>query len=96
MIDIEATFEKYSDKYLTFNLIENPLHARPDICAFLLLDKLLPGPGRDIITAAEHDIIYPDIDVEKLAEVASEDDILMLVQCGVHYDTETDCLALYA
>lgn len=97
-IDVEATFEKYDDanEYLEFKRIpeERRLHARPDLCAFLLLDKLCPG-DRDMVSAGEHDVIFPDVDVEELAKVATEEDILTLIRCGVHYSSEYDCLALF-
>ena len=96
MIDLEATFEKYNDDYLEFERVENKLHSRPDLCAFLLLDKLMPHEGRDMVCAAAHDEIFLDADLEKLAEVATEDDILTLTRCGVHYDSETDSLAMFA
>ena len=86
MIDIEKSFEKYSDEYLEFERVENKLSLRPDLCAFLLLDKLLPEPGKSIIGAVEHDEVYFNVDGDKLEEVASDDDILTLVRCGVRYD----------
>lgn len=96
MIDLDATFEKHNDDYLKFERVENKLHSRPDLCAFLLLDKLLPNDGRDMVCAAEHDEIFLDADCEKLAEVATEEDILTLTRCGVHYDSYTDSLAMFA
>lgn len=96
MIDLEATFDKYDNEYLKFERVENKLHSRPDLCAFLLLDKLMPSDGRDIICAAEHDEIFLDADCEKLAEVATEDDILTLTRCGVRYAGEVDSLAMFA
>lgn len=95
MIDLKETFEKFNDDYIKFKRVANPLHHRPDICAFLLLDKLVPGNG-DMVAAAEHDEIYLDTDCDKLAEVATEDDILTLVRCGVRYDRETSGLAMFA
>ena len=96
MINLEETFNKFDDQYIKFENAENKLHPRPDICAFLLLDKLCPNAGRDMVCSAEHDEIFLDVDCEKLAEVATEDDILLLTQCGVRYDDETDTLAMFA
>jgi hypothetical protein len=96
MIDLHETFEKFNDEYLKFDRVEKQLHSRPDVCAFLLLDRLLPNPGRDMVCAAEHDVIYLNADCEKLAEVATESDILTLARCGVRYDSETDSLAMFA
>ena len=97
MIDLGAIFKKYENDYIRFERVneKNRLHSRPDICAFLLLDKLLPNDGRDMVCASEHDEIYLDADCKKLAEVASEEDILTLTRCGVHYESDTDCLAMF-
>lgn len=96
MLDLYATFEKHNDDYLKFERVENKRHQRPDLCAFLLLDELLPNDGSDMVCAAAHDEIFLDADCEKLAEVATEDDILTLTRCGVRYDSETDSLAMFA
>ena len=96
MIDLKETFEKCDDDYRKFDRVENKLHSRPDLCAFLLLDKLMPRAGRDMVYAAEHDEIYLDVDCEKLAEVATENDILTLTRCGVRYNSETESLAMFA
>lgn len=95
MVDLKETFDKYEKEFLEFDRIENKLNDRPDIHAFLLLDKLFPSKGRDIISAAEHDMFYLDIDCEVLAENITEADVLDLVRCGIFYDDETDGLAMY-
>ena len=93
MLDLKKTFEKLGEEHNTFDRIENPPTARPDLCAFLLLDRLVPGGG-DIVSAAEHDEIYLATDCDKLASVATESDILTLVRCGVRYSNEFDCLRM--
>lgn len=94
-MDIEALFDRFEDDFLKFDRIENKLHARPDMCAFLLLDKLVPGT-RHMVCGAEHDEIFIDTDPDALAAVATEADILTLVRCGVRYDEETCSLAMFA
>lgn len=96
MIDVKATFEQHDDEFLKFDRIpaERKLHRRPDLCAFLLLDKLVPGT-EDIVSGAEHDEIFVRVDAEDLAKVATEDDILTLARCGVRYSDEYDCLAMF-
>ena len=81
-------------EYCQFKKIENPTHSRPDVTAFLLLDKLCPAPGRDIVSGADHDEIYLEVDIERLAEVITDEEILILVRCGVRYH-ETDSLAMF-
>ena len=95
MIDLKETFEKHDDEYIKFDRVENKLHSRPDICAFLLLDKLVPEPGQDMVSAAEHDEIYLHTDCDRLAEVATDEDILTLTRCGVRYDDSNDSLAMF-
>jgi hypothetical protein len=74
MIDLQEVWDKYDDEYLNFKAVSNPLHNRPDIAAFLLMDKLIPEnfDGKDMVCGARH-----------LAEVATEEDVLTLVRCGV-------------
>lgn len=94
MIDLDEIFRKHSGDYLRFERVEAKLHPRPDLCAFLLLDKLVPNDGCDIVCVAEDDEVFLDADCEKLAEVATEDDILTLMRCGVRYDSDNDSLAM--
>jgi hypothetical protein len=96
MIDLKQAFEAASGEYIEFERIENPLHRRPDICAFLKLDQLVPGEARDMVCAAEHDEIFLDVEPDKLAAVATQEDIVYLHRCGVRYDTSTDSLAMFA
>ena len=96
MIDLQSTFEKFDDEYLKFERVENKLHSRPDICAFLLLDKLLPNDGEDIIACSEHDEYFLSVSCEQLAEVVTEEDILMLVRCGIHYNEDLESLSSYS
>ena len=93
-MNIKEFFKKNSDEFLEFDEVENKLSNRPDLCAFILLDKLLPGDS-DIVSAAEHDEIFLDVDIETLESVATADDLLTLIRCGVRYDSDFDCLAMF-
>lgn len=91
---IEA-FERFSSEYIKFEEIENKLSTRADMHAFILLTTLVPGDSRDIVAAAEHDEICLDVDLNKLAEVITEDSVRDLVRCGVSYNDEYDCLYMF-
>jgi len=95
MIDnLEATFEKYNEDYLKFDaIIGEPLHRRRDIAAFLLLDQLVPNGDYPMVSDASHDKIWLDVDCDKLAHAATEQDILYLVRCGIRY--VDDCLGMF-
>lgn len=82
MLDLTEIFNKYDDEYLEFEKVENKLSSRSDLHAFILLDRLVPG-DRDIVTEASHDEIFLDTDIKELAKVATEEDILTLIRCGV-------------
>jgi hypothetical protein len=93
-IDIALEFAKYDDERPEFELIESKFSNRPDLHAFFLLDALIPGT-RDLVSAAEHDQIYFDVDIEVLAEVATEDHIRQLAACGIWFDEGVDSLTTF-
>ena len=93
---LKATFDKYDDEYIQFQNVANKRSRRPDMHAFIVLDELLPGDGKgDLISAAEHDQFFLDIEPEALARVATEEIILDLVRCGVSFDEENESLFLF-
>lgn len=87
-------FEEFEEEYIKFDRIDNPPSKRPDICAFLLIEKLLPGNG-NMISASEHDEIYLDIDCEEFEKIATKEDIVYLARCGVHYDEDMESLTMF-
>lgn len=94
-MDLKQAFTELEDEYLKFDRVDNKLHSRPDMCAFILLDKLCPAKGCDIVGSAEHDEIWLDVDCEKLAEVATKEDVLLLTRCGIMYDEEMGSLHVF-
>ena len=84
MINIAETFAKLEDEKLSFKQIQDPPSDRSDLCAFILLDALVPGESH-IVACAEHDEIWLDVDLDRLAEAATEEDIRTLRCCGVHF-----------
>ena len=93
--ELKALFEKHNGEYGKFSRVVNPLHPRPDLCAFLLLDRLVPDPGKDMVSAVTSDEFYLRTSVEELAKVAIEEDVITLCRCGVLYDGQYDCLAMF-
>ena len=92
----EEIEEKYQYDYLKFDrVVKNRLHPLHDICGLLLLYKLVPSISYSIIIAAEHDVVYLDVDCDKLVEAAMEEDLVDLIRCGVHYDSESGSLAMF-
>lgn len=87
MINIIELFDIYSNNDIDFPSLKNKPNNRPDLCAMILLDKLVPSSGY-MISDADHDVIYFDINVDELSQKASEEDILMLVGCGVQCDDD--------
>ena len=60
------------------------MHPRPDLCAFLMLDKLYPNDSWKMICMAEQDKIFLDVDCEMLD--ATEEELIDLHRCGVDFD----------
>lgn len=84
------------EEFLKFENVPSArrLSNRPDIHAFILLDKLSPGKS-DIVSSADHDQIWLGVDVEDIAEWADEEDILDLIRCGVMLDEDRDCFSMF-
>jgi hypothetical protein len=81
-MNIEEVFEKYNNEFLTFDKVENKKSKLADLHAFLLLDSIVTT-ANNIVGSAEHDVIWLDVDIDELAEKATEEQILELVRCGV-------------
>lgn len=96
-MDIKDRFERFSDDYLDFKNISpaNKLSDRPDLCAFLILDKLVPGK-QDIVDSAEHDEFYLSISPETFIELVNDGQLRDLVRCGLRYDSSTESLCFFA
>ncbi len=93
--EMVALFEQHEDDYGEFENVKDPPSSRPDLCAFILLDRLIPGQTDGIVSAAEHDEIFLDVDLDALAEVVTEENIADLARCGVRCDDEDDCLRMF-
>jgi hypothetical protein len=92
--ELENLFETHDDEFLKFEKVKNKTSKRSDLHAFTLLDKLCPGKS-DMVAAAEHDEIFLDVELEDLAKVVTEEQIIELIRCGVRYNTEVGSLAMY-
>lgn len=94
--EMAALFEKHSDtEYIQFKRITVATESRrPDLCAFIRLDELVPG-NTDIVSDAEHDEIYLEVEPEDLAKVVTEEDIIFLLRCGVRYDSSYPALCMF-
>ncbi len=95
-------FTEHEDDFLKFDeTIGNRFGCptkRPDLYAFLLLDRLLCDEAdihHDIIGSAEHDEIFLSVNVEKLAAVIAKEQVIDLIRCGVRWDSECDSLCMF-
>ena len=86
-------FEKHSEEFLKFELVESKRSRRADLHAFILLDEIVPdNPDRDILGGAEHDEVYLSIDDDALAAVVTEVQVIELVRCGVRCGRNGLCM----
>ena len=81
-MNLAEMFENNQDSFLKFENIKTKMSTRPDLHAFMLLDKLLPST-HDLIVSAEHDIIYLDVTLDKLEGIITEEQVKELIMCGV-------------
>lgn len=85
---------RLEDDFLKFKDAKDAPSTRPDLAALIVLDRLVPGT-QAIVSAAEHDEIFLDIDLDKLAEVITEDTVKFLRQCGIRADYCGSGLAMF-
>lgn len=98
-VNVKELFEKHAHEYRKFERIEAPSCSRPDLCAFIRLNQLVPSVATlfafTLIKDDQRDEIFLGVDLGDLAEVASEADIVTLIRCGLRLREDFDCLAIY-
>ena len=94
-LSLHERMEAIHGEYLKFDRVENPPTKRADLCAFMLLDSMLPDT-KNMIAASAHDEFFIGVDADALNAVVSDEQLLTLVRCGVRYDSSYDCLAMFS
>lgn len=51
-------------------------------------------PSNYLIDGADHDVVYLNVNLDDLAEVATKEDIVQLLRYGIIWSDEYDCLYL--
>lgn len=92
--ELMQIFEAHEDASHKFEQIDKPLHRVRDICAMLTIDAIAPFK-RDAISAAEHDQIWFDVDIDAFCAKATPGDVLTLIRCGVFFDSGVDSLSMF-
>lgn len=87
-------FIEFETEFLKFDRIEDKLSTRPDLHAFILLDKLVSGT-KNLVSCATHDEIYLSVEPKDLAKVATQDQLRDLHRCGVRHSITYDCLEMF-
>lgn len=93
---LKEMFDKYQEEHGEFSEITNQFSSSPDIHAFILLDKLCPAEGEDMISCANHDEIFLRVAPDDVAEIITEEQVRDLVRCGVMYNEDEDCFWMFA
>jgi hypothetical protein len=93
--DIRAFFEKHENTEYNYpECVKNKHSQRPDLNALMLLDELFPG-SKDIIAYASHHQITLSMRPKDLAKVATEDQVIELIRCGLRIDDDADNLVMW-
>lgn len=93
LVRLFAEYDK-TDFLEDWKIVGDQPSGRWDLCGLIRLDKLCPGKSY-ILGGASHDMVYLDADLDELAKVASPEDVLYLVRCGIVLTEDSDCLALF-
>jgi hypothetical protein len=79
----EEIVECFGDTTPSFEWNPSLPSKRADLCAMILLDKLFPDQN-DMVFGADHDMIFFNINIEKLAKSnITKEDIMFLCGCGI-------------
>ena len=81
---VRELFLKHTEEFCRFERIENPPYKRPELYAMTILDRLCPGEG-DLIIRTDFDSFTFSISVDQSEGVATEEDIITLIRCGVTF-----------
>jgi hypothetical protein len=97
--NINEVFERNAHEYCKFERVEDKLHKCPDICAMIKLSSLAYDDiheiiGHDIVSCASRDLITLSVGPDELKNTTTEDDIIMLIRCGVSYDDDQECFVM--
>lgn len=92
MIEI---FNQLADEPI-FPKVSEQLSHRRDLNGMMILANLFPEPTQlDFICCAEHDQIWFDVDINQLAERATEQQILDIMRCGIWFDSNIESLTMF-
>lgn len=86
---------KYEDEYIRFDRIPESerLHPSRDMSGLLKLASLMENPSMWEIAASAHDEFWPAGPDPK---DVTEEDFLYLNRCGVRWDNDIECWAMFA
>lgn len=87
-----------NDRFEEFNaeFLKGEKEEPREIEAFTLLQKIAPIKTGRMISASEHDEFFLSVNCIILNAMATDEEIRRLVQLGVRYDNEFDCLCMFA
>lgn len=88
--EVEALFEELENR-ATDEDVESTVklpttHLCRDLAAMLLIATIKPTLRHNVLSAAEHDIIYFDLSVEEIVDLASKEQVCELYSYGVHLE----------
>lgn len=96
ILEMKAFFSAHAETdHSKFEKIDDKRSKKPDVHAFLLLDSMFPDDPRPLISNTGHDFINFHIDLEKLADKITEEQIIELVRCGVSCYKSDDWLSKF-
>lgn len=90
--DLKEFFDANFDEYLHFERVENKTTNRPDMEAFLMLDKQY-NSNIGIIGSAIYEEVCLNVDIDKID--LTEDDVIKLLRCGIRFNSDYDCLSMF-
>lgn len=99
-MNIKQFMARHSDEFGKFDRINNPPSTHRDLCALLILSRFM-DPYSDVINSAESKkgncagVIVFELPIHEVERMATENQVIQLIRCGVEYNSEYDALVMY-
>lgn len=88
-------FKQFAEDYLEFKEAKNPRSPRPDVHVLIMLAEMFPA-DRDLISAAEHDQYWLDVDCDEFNKLVTDDQLRDMIRAGLMHCNDTDSLSFFA
>jgi hypothetical protein len=94
MTDIEEMFKEHDSEFLDYGKHSHLRDVKTQWFIMNMLNNVTPN--RDLIIASSRDYIWFATKPETFMECFNQREIVDMIRCGLMYDSEYECLAIFS